>query len=357
MNTNRIHDHEKRDLNILIIDDDITVLKTITRILQLADVNYFIETANCVKNAIEFIEKTYWDTILLDLSLPVDANDVPDTKNGLNLLVLLKHEYNLNTPIIAITGHYEDDLSDDVLDKGAYYFLNKPLRPKYIAAIVKNSTRFQLSGFDGLTGLLNRVTFEERLQSEFVRTKRKNDSTNFTTIDNISYLSLLFFDCDNFKKINDNFSHLKGDMLLKRIGRSFFDETIYTDFNGIIKSKSFIMRPYDLVSRFGGDEFCIFLPETDHDNAYIVANRIKSVFNRIVINDILGEQDNRVNDLKLSFSIGVATYPLPTTCETYEDLISAADLAMYASKTERVGDIFGYNRDQKIINLDKEKVK
>jgi two-component system, cell cycle response regulator len=346
-----------RDISILIVDDDALALRAISKILEISDENYFIETATTVEELLSLVGKTYWDTILLDLSLPFHTGDTPDPKNGLLALDVLKSEYNISTPIIAITGYNEVELSDIVLDKGAYYFLNKPVRSKYLSAIVKNSTRFQLSGFDGLTGLLNRKTFEERLKSEFERAIRKNknmeNQENSINNINMSHLSLIYIDGDNFKQINDTYSHLVGDMVLKKISGSFIDESVYKPISENGHAYKYIIRPYDLAARFGGDEFCIFLPETDHSNVLTVARRIRDMLRNIDISKIV-EADtatSRITDI--SVSIGIATYPYPNNAANYEELLACADHAMYGSKTEKKGDIFGYDFNGTLINFDR----
>ncbi len=345
----------KRDISILIVDDDPLVLRTITKILEVSDENYFIETATNVERLLNFVSKTYWDTILLDLSIPLHDGDIADPKNGLHALDVLKTEYNVSTPIIAITGYNEAELSDIVLDKGAYYFLDKPVRSKYLSAIVKNSTRFQMSGFDGLTGLLNRKTFEERLKSEFERVIRKNSNhENQPHIINgsKSYLSVIYLDCDNFKEINDTYSHLVGDMVLKKICSAFIDESVYRPVNGNGQLYKFIIRPYDLAARFGGDEFCIFLPETDHLSVLTVARRIRDMLKHISIADIVGADYNSTGRRNISVSMGIATYPYPNNITNYEELVALADYAMYGSKLEKKGDIFGYNQSGSLVNFD-----
>lgn len=348
----------KRDISILIVDDDALVLKTITKILENSNEQYFIETANSVEALFDFARKTYWDTILLDLSLPYHDGGNPNPQNGLLALDLLKSEYNVTTPIIAITGYNDIELSDIVLDKGAYYFLNKPVRPKYLSAIVKNSTRFQMSGFDGLTGLLNKKTFEERLKSEFERTLRKNQAKDSLVNGNkigsgqISSLSLIYIDCDNFKEINDAYNHMIGDMVLKRISSSFIDEKVYKPISTQGQEYKFILRPYDLAARIGGDEFCLFLPETNHQNAITVARRIRDVIQNIDLHNLLppGEDPEKIR--RISVSIGVATYPDPNDVLKYEELITCADYAMYGSKVERKGHIFGCDSSSKLVNFD-----
>jgi len=353
----REYDKTRRDFNILIIDDDSKVVKIITKILKDSNPRYYIESASCVESALGLIKKTYWDTILLDLSLPLSQGEKPDPHNGLRTLERLKNDLKIDAPVIAITGQDDEELSETVLDIGAYYFLTKPLRNKSLSAIVRNATTFQMTGFDGLTGLLNKSTFIERLKSEFERVRRKNQEVDSIVREcnddmNISCISLLFLDGDNFKYINDTYSHLVGDQVLKKISGSFIDENLYKVLENNFESVKYIIRPYDIAARFGGDEFSIFLPETNHRSALVVARRIRDVIKKIKLADIVGEEniDNDVKDITLS--IGIATYPSPNMAMTHEELIVQADTAMYASKETRTGDIYGYNAEGMLIKMD-----
>ena len=349
--------NNERDINILIIDDEVIVLDVIEQILQVSNPNYFIKTAKNVEEALELVQKTYWDTILLDLSIPKRKGEPASPSNGLYLLDVLTKDLKITPPIIAMTGFADDELSEIVLDKGAYYFLHKPVKMKSLSAIVKNATIMQQAGFDGLTGLLNRKTFEERLKTEFERVKRKNEQISkqsgngSDSFYSTSYLSLLFFDGDNFKNINDAYGHLAGDQLLKRICSLFIDEALYKYVQNDKQNLVNIIRPYDIASRFGGDEFTIFLPETNHENAVIIAKRINEMLKDFNITEIIDSEEIKNDINSISLSIGIATYPHPNNVENHKELIKLADTAMYASKEKREGEIFGYNSKGEIIRL------
>jgi diguanylate cyclase (GGDEF)-like protein len=100
---------------------------------------------------------------------------------------------------------------------------------------------------DSLTGALNRKTFIKAANCELVRAERKNRPA-----------TLVFIDLDNFKRLNDKRGHKAGDLLLKSFSQL------------IMKS----IRPYDLFSRWGGDEFVLFFPETTVGEAKQIVGRI-----------------------------------------------------------------------------------
>jgi diguanylate cyclase (GGDEF)-like protein len=150
---------------------------------------------------------------------------------------------------------------------------------------------------DGLTGLLNRSAFHDRLENEFQRYLRYG-----------SYLSLIVADFDNLKEINDNFGHPVGDEVIKTIG-------------DILRETS---RESDVLTRYGGDEFVIVLPQTNSDNATNMAERIRSKIEEWPFN-VNG------HDFKCTISLGVATVP-GNMINSSEDLLECADRALYESK-------------------------
>jgi diguanylate cyclase (GGDEF)-like protein len=156
-----------------------------------------------------------------------------------------------------------------------------------------------LADRDPLTGFYNHRFLHERLGEEVVRAQRARRP-----------LGVLMLDLDDFKLVNDTFGHLFGDRVLTWTAE-------------IIRST---LRGSDIPARYGGDEFAIILPETDHDEAVRAAERILDAFRN---RPFVGEQRGPV---PISASIGVATYP--DTGRTPTDLIAAADRALYTVKRE-----------------------
>ena len=152
---------------------------------------------------------------------------------------------------------------------------------------------------DDLTEAYNRRYFEQYLDEEFVRARRYG-----------SHLSLIFFDVDNLKEVNVKFGHLTGSKTLQEIAHRII----------------LTVRGIDKVVRYGGDEFCIVLPETDTAGAHQVADRIRST---------IASRPFRVNEnaqVTLTGSIGIASFP--AHAETKEDLVRQADRAMFTIKNQ-----------------------
>lgn len=156
-----------------------------------------------------------------------------------------------------------------------------------------------LSVTDDLTRLYNSRYLNQVLRRETKRASRSGRP-----------LSLLFLDLDGFKQVNDNHGHLCGSRALVEAG-------------SIIRGCA---RETDVVARFGGDEFSVILPDTGSDGAVAVASRIRD---RIALHPFL-ESDGL--SLHLTASVGVAT--LPDVAASAEELIRAADTAMYRVKAD-----------------------
>jgi two-component system cell cycle response regulator len=150
---------------------------------------------------------------------------------------------------------------------------------------------------DGLTKAFNRKYFLDRLETEVSYARRHQAS-----------LSLLLFDIDHFKRINDTFGHLAGDYVLARIA----------------KLASHTVRTEDVFARYGGEEFCILCRGVALENAGILAERL-----RILIEGSVFEHEG--SRMPTTVSIGVAAHP-EVSVENGQQLIAAADEALYEAK-------------------------
>ena len=156
-----------------------------------------------------------------------------------------------------------------------------------------NILEYQAS-HDKLTGLFNRNKFDEIFAKEIKRTKRyKNE------------LSVIIFDIDNFKMVNDTYGHQIGDEVLKEISKIALDN----------------VREQDITTRWGGEEFFILLPQTNLSGAVIVANKIRTSTQ----NHIFTEKS-----LKITASFGVAQFCIENDDE--KTIITRADELLYEAK-------------------------
>lgn len=156
----------------------------------------------------------------------------------------------------------------------------------------------QLVTSDGLTGIFNKRKFIEELHREFSRARRHDRP-----------LSLIFFDIDNFKPINDSFGHLCGDFVLQQIARQTHP----------------FLRQEQIFARVGGEEFAVLCPETRSEQAGVLAEKLRGRFvsERYAYGDV---------ELQVSCSFGVAE--MREAHQDPDELYEAADRAMYRSKRE-----------------------
>ncbi|MCQ2739563.1 MAG: diguanylate cyclase [bacterium] len=168
---------------------------------------------------------------------------------------------------------------------------------KYIIKSRDFEYQYQLATVDGLTELYNHRYFQDTLRKQIEISKRYNQP-----------FSILMTDIDFFKKFNDKYGHQAGDAVLKQVAQ-------------ILKKNS---RTTDYVCRYGGEEMCIILPNTDTDEAYTNAERILQA---------VASKDFRLNSNEtgnVTISIGLATFP--KNAETPQDLIEFADKGLYYAK-------------------------
>lgn len=157
----------------------------------------------------------------------------------------------------------------------------------------------KLSYLDPLTGIANRRFLEMSLSREWKLESRSGQP-----------LSVIMIDIDWFKLFNDTYGHIPGDDCLRQVAAAL---------------ESAVRRPSDLVSRYGGEEFCILLPMTSREGAIFTAKRMMTAIHNLKIlhrSSIIGQ---------VTVSMGIATR-LPHHSEHYDSLVQSADTALYHAK-------------------------
>ena len=160
---------------------------------------------------------------------------------------------------------------------------------------------------DALTHMHTRRHLNERFEEEFGRARSKKLP-----------LSLLMIDVDHFKKVNDQHGHLTGDMVLREVAR-------------VIAAQ---IREIDIAGRYGGEEFCVILPDTDKAGALVVAERIRTAIH---------DQKVKAYDsmLAVTTSIGVAAFP--EDAMQMEELLDKSDWALYRAKKSGRNRVAGFS--------------
>lgn len=154
----------------------------------------------------------------------------------------------------------------------------------------------QIAITDSLTEVHTRRHITERFQEELKRSKVRNIKMSF-----------LMIDVDFFKKFNDQYGHLTGDQILREVGL-------------LIKEN---IREIDIAGRYGGEEFCVILPDTDHQGAQYAAERIRKAIEDALI---------KAYDASVKVTVSIGTSTFPGDGRKMDELIDKADWALYRAK-------------------------
>lgn len=294
---------ENGRIKILVVDDEKDARETIAELLELDD--YEVETTGSGAEAIEILKKKHFDLVITDLLM--------DNIDGIELTKTVRN-MGFDMPIIVMTGFATIERAVESIKAGAWEFINKPFHNDQIKLAIDKALETQrlqkladksdyykkLSSMDELTGLANYRFFIEALKHELGRAERYQRP-----------LSLLMLDIDNFKRCNDRYGHLTGDAVLREIALLFQKN----------------IRGCDTAARYGGEEFVIIIPETNHPEAYNMAERIRQSICEHQFQNRSGSETFTV-----SITIGIASYPEDAADE--KALIEASDKALYRGKAE-----------------------
>jgi len=285
--------------SILIVDDDIAIIDTVTQYLKA--INYNVKKASNAKEALEILNSFKADIVLTDIMMP--------DMDGLELTRRIKESYDID--VMVMTGYTAEYSYEKAVQAGASDFIFKPFRFEELNLRIKRVLREadfkkertkllkkleKIAITDALTGLYNSRHFFAQIKTEVDRHTRYSRA-----------LSLLILDIDFFKKYNDTWGHLEGDKVLMGIG----------------KTVTSCMRSMDTAYRYGGEEFTLLLPETKLQKACMVGNRIKDSISSRIFKPAPGTKAS------VTISLGAAQLLLG---EDFKSFIDRADKAMYKSK-------------------------
>lgn len=263
--------------------------------------------SSSIEDALQVLKQNHFDLIILDYLL--------SDGNSLDFLRRMEKE-DLEIPAVVITGQGDEMIAKQVIQAGAYDYLPKnrigeesllrviinTLEKARLKREIKNAREkiAMMSIQDELTTLYNRRYFNEAVEKEVFRAMRYE--TN---------LVLCMIDLDYFKKINDTYGHLAGDMTLSEIA-------------GMLKK---CVRQSDLCCRYGGEEFTVIMTNTDIKGAEKVSER----FRKMVAHRLF--KYNNSSKFHCTVSVGIAAYK-PELKQSSTELLEAADYALYKAKAQ-----------------------
>lgn len=276
---------------LLIVDDQVTDLRVLsTAVKDLAEV-YIAQNG---QQALEIARQFRPDVVLLDIEMP--------GMSGFEVCRALKSDPELlDAAVIFVSAHTQTADELLALECGGVDFIQKPLnvpvaRARIKAHIALRKEAKRLANHDALTGLPNRILLQDRTEQALQKARR-----------NHGRVAMLLLDLDNFKVINDSMGHSVGDLVLQEVASRL--------------SRS--LRLEDTVSRQGGDEFILLLPE-------VVSFDAVGDFAERVLATISSPFSIQANRYDLCASIGISVFP-EDSCDV-ESLYRHADAAMYQAK-------------------------
>lgn len=280
---------------ILVVDDSMVFRKQMQRMLE----NMFFKVITVAHGE----EALGMLAVNDNVSLVLTDHYMP-VMQGLELTVEIRKNYSKNDlAIIAVSSNNDDEITALFLKNGANDYIYKPFSKEEFSCRVNNSiealenihTITNHANRDFLTGLFNRRYFYNNMEKYFIDAQAKSET-----------FAIGMIDIDNFKVINDTYGHDTGDRALSHLAE-------------ILQVGS---RAGDIVSRFGGEEFCIALKNISQEKAIDIFENIRAEVEKSYLLADNGDE------IRLTISIGVSI----NSEDTLEDSIGQADLYLYHAK-------------------------
>lgn len=281
---------------VVLIDDSVDVHRLLKARLRTEPVELAAFTDG--REGVEYCAKNRPALVLLDLDMPV--------MDGFAVLRALRANVaTVNTSVVVLSGLSDSQDKVAAFDLGATDYVTKPFDFSELRARVRSALRTQRlmqllaerAEVDGLTGLANRAAFNRRWTQEVGESQRYGRP-----------LSLAVMDIDHFKKVNDTYGHPAGDEVIQ----------------GFAKVITGFTRDCDIACRYGGEEFCVIMPETAPDASKIVGERIREA--------MAGTSWARHPEHNVTVSVGIAGCNPGATGMTPEAWLERADKALYTAK-------------------------
>lgn len=281
---------EQNEIRLLVVDDDVEVLGLLsTQLKSIGTVDLFEDPNEAIKS----LDKHVYSVVISDFRMP--------KMNGIDFLSKCAEKQPLCQRMLLTAFSEFADLSDSINKAQLNALLTKPWQTDELINAVhrliktfllakENDELRKMAWTDSLTGVSNNRYFWDRLSSEMGRSKRYGRS-----------LSLIMLDVDDFKKYNDTYGHQVGDEVLKKVAIALGSS----------------LRNMDTLSRYGGEEFAIILPETNGNVALEIAKRLM-----VSVKAKTG----------ISISLGVSEFPA-TANDTHE-LVHQADFSLLEAKRQ-----------------------
>lgn len=291
---------EGRTARLLVVDDQPVNIQAIYEIFA---GSYEVFMATSGEQALNFCRNTPPDLVLLDRIMP--------EMDGLEVCHQLKQQLQTrHIPVIFVTASGQTDEEMACWAVGAADFVTKPVNPVTLRkrveahlALARQADRMRdRSAVDSLTGIASRRYFDSRFKDAWRHSMRTQLP-----------VSLILADIDFFKRYNEHYGHARGDACLRQIALAFKDS---------------LKRAYDIVARFGGEEFICLLPETPLEGAEQVASTLANAVQTLAIEHL----DNDGSAI-VTISLGVCSQ-IARQAEDHEMLIKETERQLRHAKQQ-----------------------